>query len=159
MRTGIRITRKWIRTTRERNKEESKFLTAGDVPNTRGHINTVFTDGPGLYKFPSNIHLQVQIHVHLTNTRLNVLLLHSSSIPKEKCENTMFNLISSYRQTDRQSGGLAGGRRTLRNKHVLDQDKYNSRINLLKEFFLNNIQTFISYLPKRNPSSLQTAVG
>lgn len=68
MRTGIRTTRKWTRTTRERNKEESKFLTVGDVLNTRRHIYAVFTDGPGLYVFPSNIHLQVEIHVHLTST-------------------------------------------------------------------------------------------
>ena len=99
MRTGIRTTRKWTRTTRERNNEESKFLTVCDVRNTRRRINTIFTDGPGLYKFPSNIHLKVEIHAQLTNTRLNVLLLLNSSIPKGKCENTICNSIGSYRQT------------------------------------------------------------
>jgi hypothetical protein len=39
-------------------------LTVGDVRNTRQHINTVFNDGPGIYKFPSDIPLQVKIHGH-----------------------------------------------------------------------------------------------
>ena len=54
----------------------------------------------------------------------------NSSIPKQKCENMMCNCIYSYSKTDRLSG--------IKIKHMFSQDKYKSRINPLKQIYLND---------------------
>ena len=73
--------------------------------NIRRHINTVLTEGPGLYGFPSHVHLQVKIHLQLTNTRLNVLLLQKILRYQNRSARIWCAIVSIV--TVRQTGSAA----------------------------------------------------
>lgn len=153
VRTGIRTTRKWTRTTRERNKEESKFLAVGYVLNTRRHINIVFTDGPVLYKSPSNIHLQMEIHVHLTSTGW-MSTCYKTLQYQNRNARIRYAVVSAF--TERQTG-------SGHSEQNIFFTKTNIKVVLISwnKYIWIIYELFNSYPPppKRNPSTLQRADG